>query len=593
MRKTVWFGILTCVGVSLVQAQDRVIRRSDVVFMYDNAAMYEPYGCTVLGWAGHAQAEHIRTARSKGIRHFSSSIGFLTEFKRVIDFDDNFLDAACRNFEGEPFIVPWLWDHHHQHNGHGAYWWCTQSPLYRKYLESRLVEVMRTGVDGLHIDDYRGTSGAVTWKSACFCRHCLAGFRGYLASRVSKEKRTALGLTSLKDFNYRQFLLDRGVTPELYRTKRWEQPLAEEFLDYHVRANLEYVQAFRRKAEEIKGGPISLSVNSGLNSAHALMIAPELDYFCCEVGHEASGMKAASHPITIYKLGDALDRPIASTASGQDWAFTAEHNLPGLIRSWTALSYAFGHTLMAPHRQWCYTKEKGTHWKTWPPEDFADLYQFIRKHSRYFDGYNAVARVAVVYDNAARRRYRADIEPICTTLAERNIPFTIVLAGDDWLPRRLSEEQLQPFSAVIVHKDHNMDPDQQAVLEAVKRDARLITWPDEAALATQVPAFVQVEDSAPVMVVPRVHPDPEAPLVLHVLNRSYDADTDRWPPLHKLRIRLHPELMSGRTLTAAHWVSPDGPTTECTLGDHHLVTVPTCGMWGLLVLESTPRGEAP
>ncbi|HUT09823.1 MAG TPA: hypothetical protein VMY42_04960, partial [Thermoguttaceae bacterium] len=153
---------MTAATASADQPQ-RAIRRSDVVFMYDNPEQYEAYGCTVLGWAGSENAERIKLAHSRGVRLFSTSVGFLTEFRRMIDFDDDFLDAACRNFAGEPFIVPWLSDLKHQHKGQPAWWWCTNSPLYRKFLESRLEEVARAGPDGLHIDDYRGTSGSVTW----------------------------------------------------------------------------------------------------------------------------------------------------------------------------------------------------------------------------------------------------------------------------------------------------------------------------------------------------------------------------------------------------------------------------------------------
>lgn len=156
-------------------AGERVIRRSDVVFMYDDPKLYETYGCTVLGWAGSANRDRIARAHAAGVRHFSCSVGFLTEFKRVIDFDENFLDAACRNFAGEPFIVPWLWDH--DHNGRPAYWWCTNSPLYRRYLEMRLGETMKVEPDGLHVDDYRGTSGSITWLSGGFCEHCMAVVR--------------------------------------------------------------------------------------------------------------------------------------------------------------------------------------------------------------------------------------------------------------------------------------------------------------------------------------------------------------------------------------------------------------------------------
>ncbi len=196
----------------------RTLRHSDVVFMYDDPKQYEPYGCTVLGWAGWAGAKHIEEAHAKGVRLFATSVGFLTESSRVIDFSPDFLDAACRNFEGQPFVVPWLWDQ--KHKGQPAWWWCTNSPLYRKYLKMRLAEVMKAQPDGLHIDDYRGTSGAVTWLSACFCRHCMAGFREYLGKAVPKEKLAALGIKDLDGFDYRQFLLDRGVKPEDYQKRR-------------------------------------------------------------------------------------------------------------------------------------------------------------------------------------------------------------------------------------------------------------------------------------------------------------------------------------------------------------------------------------
>ena len=373
--------LLSALGLlaSVVPAAEtpRAIRRSDVVFMYDAPAAYEPYGCTVLGWAGPAQAERIEAAHRQGVRLFATSVGFRTEFAGMIDFSPEFMDAACRNFAGEPFIVPWLWDH--EHKGQKAWWFCTNSPLYRQFLESRLVERMKAGPDGLHIDDYTGTASTVTWLSGCFCRHCMAGFRDYLAEHVPKEKLAALGITDLAAFDYRQFLLAKGVKPEDYQRRRASLPLADEFLDFQVKADTAYVAEYRRRAEQLRGKPLALAVNSGLGDPLALAIAPELSYFCCEVSQQAAGLAVPTHPVSIYKLADGLDRPVTSTASGQDWAYVAEHKRPCLVRTWIALSYAFGHNFMAPHRQWCYTKEKGTHWYDGPTEEYAWLYRFVRE----------------------------------------------------------------------------------------------------------------------------------------------------------------------------------------------------------------------
>ena len=477
------------------------LRHSNVVFMYDDPTQYGPYGCTVLGWAGEAGAKRIEEAHANGVRLFATSVGFLTESNRMIDFSPDFLDAACRNFAGRPFVVPWLWDQ--KYKGQSAWWWCTNSPLYREYLKMRLGELVKARPDALHIDDYRGTSAAVTWLSACFCRHCMAGFREYLAKAVPKEKLAALGIGDISAFDYRQFLLDRGVKPDDYEKRRGSLPLAAEFLDFQVKANTAFVADYRRRAEELAGHPLSLCVNSGLDDAQSLAIAQHLSYFCCEVDHAASSRVLPMHPVYVYKLADGLDRPVAATASGQDWAYVAEHNLPGLVRTWIALSYTQGQNFMAPHRQWCYTTEKGTHWYNGPAEQYAWLYQFVRRSAPLLDGYEAVAPVAVVYDNAARRRGLGDIQPICAALAERNMPFTVVVAGDDWLDYRLDAHRLDGFKAVIVAKDIAMDGGQRKLIEKIRTEDRLVVWPGQPRLDALVPACVQVEGTDKVLVVVR------------------------------------------------------------------------------------------
>ena len=235
-------------------------------------AQYQSYGCTVLGWAGGAGAKHIEDAHANGVRLFATSVGFLTESSRMIDFNPNFLDAACRNFAGQPFVVPWLWDH--KHKGQSAWWWCTNSPLYREYLKMRLAEVAKARPDGLHIDDYRGTSGAVTWLSACFCRHCMAGFREYLGKTVPRRSWPHWGSRTLTASITGSSFSTRGVKPEDYQKRRANLPLAAEFLDFQVKADTAFVADYRRRAEELVGHPVSLCVNSGLDDAQSLAIAP-------------------------------------------------------------------------------------------------------------------------------------------------------------------------------------------------------------------------------------------------------------------------------------------------------------------------------
>jgi hypothetical protein len=581
-------SLTACGGVAIPSAAaEPTLRRSDVVFMYDDPKQYEAYGCTVLGWAGSADPRRVEAAHAKGVRLFCSSVGFLTEFTQVINFSpDDFLDAACRNFEGKPFVVPWLWDH--KYKGQPAWWWCTNSPLYRKYLESRAAGMMKAPLDGLHIDDYRGTSGAVTWLSAGFCRHCMAGFREYLGKNVPKEKLAALGITDLAKFDYRQFLLDRGVTPERYRKERSRLPLAAEFLDFQVKADNAFVAEYRKRAEQMRGKPLALCVNSNITDPHALMIAPQLTFFCCEVGHDAAARKVPLAPVYAYKLADGVGRPVASTASGQDWAYVAEHKLPGLVRTWIAMSYAFGHHFMAPHRQWCYTEKKGTHWYSGPAEEYAWMYQFVRPNARLFDRYEAVAPVAVVYDNAARRRGQADVRPICTALAERNCPFRVVAAGDDWLDYRLDADKLAGFKAVILAGPFAGDDAQRKLIDRVRAAGRLVTWPDQKRLEQLAPAPVLVERPGDVLVVPRAIPgDASAPVAVHLVSRSYDGASDAIVPQENVTLRLRHDLFGGRKFTKAVLHAPKTQSRVLDItsdGQCTIVKVPQLALWTIIEL---------
>lgn len=564
----------------------RALRPSDVVFMYDDPTMYQPYGCTVVGWAGSSDPQRVAAAHQQGIRLFSSSVGFLTEFSRVIDFSPDFLDAACRNFEGKPFVVPWLWDH--KHKGQPAWWWCTNSPLYRRYLSQRLEKLMQAPLDGLHIDDYRGSSGAVTWLSGGFCRHCMAGFRKYLAEHVPREKLAALGITDLERLDYRQYLIDRGVTPEEYRKRRASLPLAAEFLDFHVTANTAFVAEYRQQAQRLRGAPLALCVNSGLGNPQALAIAPQLDYFCCEVPHQASSRRVPLHPVFIYKLADGVRRPVASTASGWDWAYIAEHKLPGLVRTWIALAYAYGHNFMAPHRQWCYTDKKGTHWYQGPVEEYAWVYQFVRQKAGLLDGYEAVAPVAVVWDNAARRRGKGNIEPICMALAEQNMPFTVVVAGDAWLEMALDAGELRRFRAVVVPRDLAEDPAMPAALRAVESTGRLVAWPEEKSFGRLVPPLVRVKPNGRVNVVPRAKPnDAKAPAVIHLLNRHYDAEKDAMQPQEHVVVQLADELFGGRRFTQARLHAPRAEPLNLPVarqGQATVLDVPRLELWAIVEL---------
>ena len=340
------------------------LQRSDVVFMYQaDRPVYADYGATVIAWGGKPTPESLEAAR--GVSFFGS-VGMVTEFARYHDrFPETYAAGLCRDVDGQPYRVPWLTDHDHE--GIPFWWCCTRQPTFRTYIEERVVATVRAGAFGVHVDDHLGSAGSL-FLGGCLCNRCIEGFRSHLAA-LDPTVRERLGVVRPETFDYGAVLrawLDEAA-PGAERPVQ-EHPLWDQWTVYQARGATAFVSHLRALAAREAGRPVPMSANAGLLWPHHLVDYTALDFFSAEIGHEASERRFSERPLFGYRMADAVGRPLASTASGQDWAFVKEHDLPGLVRGWIAGSYAAGHNLMAPHRQWCYTEEKGTHWYDGPTE---------------------------------------------------------------------------------------------------------------------------------------------------------------------------------------------------------------------------------
>jgi hypothetical protein len=558
--------------------------------------VYEALGATVVSWGGRPNPERegalnwylnrVRAARAMGIRYLPGA-AFRTAFAGMIDYDENFMDSVCRALDGEPILVPWLWDH--EHKGHPAYWFCTNAPGYRAYLRYQMARAFEAGADGLHIDDYGGTFGTQS-QGGCFCRYCMAAFREYVKANVPAERLAELGIEDLDAFDYGEFLRGRGVTTEDFRRQAAsgteKLPLSHTFLAFQLEASVDWVAQYRRYCEGLAGHPLALCVNSSVSSPQSLRVAPVVTFFSGEVRHDAEQGGLSATPLWTYKLCDAVARPMVATAAGQDWAFVNERGKPGLVRAWIAQAYAFGHQFMPPVHQWCYTKEKGTHYYDPPTEEFAGICRFVREHAALLDGYEAVASVGLLYSNAAVRRYQWQVREACKALALANVPFRLVLAGDDWMTDRLEADDLAGLKALIYTEPTFLDERQQAVLDAAA-DVRVL-WPDSARLAQLAPPMVEVAGADNVTVVPRAKPgDGRAPFVCHLVNRNYVLETDSAAPQREFVVRLSDDLF-GAPIAGATLYAPGREPVVLAVdrADGAIrLTIPELDLWAVVALE--------
>lgn len=554
-----------------------VLRHSDVVFMYQaDARTYAEYGATVLAWGGKPTPQSLGQAR--GVKVFGS-VGMVTEFAGYCKrYPETYVRGLCRDVHGQPVKVPWLTDH--QHQGIPYWWCCTQQPLFRQYIRQRVADTVKAGAHGVHIDDHLGTAGGL-WLGLCFCDRCVEGFRAHLRTLPADDLRR-LGVAQPERYDFRAAVRAWMAADEGGKRNPTGHPLWAQWTIYQCRAAAAFMRELHDLANATAGRPVPMGANAGLLWPRHLSDYQTLDLFSAETDHQASARRCTDEPLFAYRLADAVNRPYAATASGHDWAFIKEHNLPGLVRTWIALGYAAGHGLMAPHRQWCYTPEKGTHWYQGPAAKFAPLYRFVRRHAALFDGYENAADLAVVLPHRDFLKTPHAWFHLGRQLAAANLSYRLLLAGDEIVEHPLRAADFDAAPALLIPDTAELLPADRRLVEQRTPSKRVFTRAADA-VASIRPA-VRVTAPAPVRVLARVKP---GSAVVHFLNHHYDPAHDRVRPIQGVRVRVDVGAWGLPANTVGRWVTPEGADRAVALADGQ-AEMPELGLWGLLALGSPP-----
>jgi len=559
------------------------MRKSDVVFMYvpKTPDLYDAYGCGVVLWGGGKP--NVQIAHDRGV-HFQSTFWFLTAWGDKLAQDPELLKAVCVDVEGKPIEVPWLTDHK---RALPNYWGCTNAPYYREYLRKTALEVTEGDFDGCHIDDHCGTAACASYAGGCFCQHCRAGFRDYLKTNYTPEQLARLGVTDVDTLDYLTYAQTLAPTREEYKQKCQSIALYMPFMTYQARAEAALVGEIRDLVTRTRGRAMSFSANTCLPSPLHMADYPHLDTLCGEISLNAGAGKPSGVAHVAYKVAEGLDRPLASTASGWDWAWIAESNKPGLVKTWVAESYAFGARLMAPHHQWCYTQEKGSHWWDGKTEDFAPLYKWVSTHRDLFDGFETLADVTVIFNSQAAYRGQDKHDEIGAWLASHNVQYRIAVAGGEWVPARLDAQELDAAQRVIVSSCDLLDEAQLQALAKVERAGKLIPWDGPAAVEGRLPQSVKVEGADNVWAITRANAQ-SGRVAVHLLNRNYDLTQDKTVPTGPLQVSLNKSFVPAALCTQALLYSvPGGAPVEIEMkqeGDFLRLQVPSVDLWSLIVL---------
>jgi len=282
------------------------------------------------------------------------------------------LQGRILDLDGNRVTAPWM------RGWKGSYWGCANSPQYRESYVAYAKRAVDAGTDGLQMDDPPMNVAAVRW-GGCFCPHCLEGFRQYLKGQAAVADLAKWDIDSLDQFDYREYLKARKA-PVGDAFARYDggslKRLFAAFQEQSVRA---FYREARSRIDAHAGRHVVFSSNNYAGRW-------QFPYDLFEFGM-AELPERDTNPKTIYeRFAEARRRGKAQLFTMVPKAIDGSE--VALTRRVIAMSYACGGHLIVP---WdVYTGSNSPRYYG-QPEQYADLYKFVRDHSQFFDGYEDAA----------------------------------------------------------------------------------------------------------------------------------------------------------------------------------------------------------
>ncbi|MCJ8318316.1 MAG: hypothetical protein MJK12_01695 [Colwellia sp.] len=531
-------------------------------------------------------------------------------------YPQTFEQAMVKRLDGSNLEIKWF---------PGHYFFSTHHPLFREYIEWQIQDVAfydnenaLNRVDAILFDSQH-SNPAQYYLGGDFSKHCMANFNSWLAENYNNEELTTLGITNISTFHYGEFLKAAGYNAMQYEAETTNIanniPLNNEYRHFLQNWNNSYLAELVQFTDEVakaKGYPykegigyIEVGTSSPIFDPYwngiRMPFNDEFDFYVQEFNHRATEQQVNGDVMLMYKLAEAINKPLALTALPYpDWNYMIDNpEAVDLVRSWIAQAYANGAIFMAPEHMWAYQGELQRYYDP-AIGDYDYIYAWINQKSFMFNGFETVANVGLVYSHQAYRENqydKLDVFAAATGLMEQNIPYKLLVAGDNWWPKYLTDSDqsnaMDNFT-VIVKTDFNGTSLSHA--QTTKLDTynnKVVNWSDTSSTAGLFPIEISV-DVAQVALSPRENVDlnatmDNAPRIMHLVNRDYNATTARLKPKRNLTITINNSIFSevdagfvGATYSQA---GQDPIHLDISYANGITrVKIPTLTSWGLIEL---------
>ncbi len=536
-------------------------KQSDVIFSTrwkrrDSIDTLKAFHATRCEWVYSTDASFIREVQSSGAI-FGGTINSTLALSKA--------RGTALDLDGHPITAPWMkaWD---------TPWITTTDPESQDALLTRVRHILDAGSDSLHIDGARFQAATVPWGGD-FHEATLRGFGSYLQQHAPGALVRKLGLRTGIEFDYRRYLKNSlGIKTNSEYIQRLTRLDTTPFWSAYLRETVRpFYKKLRRLLDNYRARRVPMSIN-----IHDLRPIPThlflIDFVDYIIGEAPSADIAT----------DAL-RVATARALGRPYVVSMFPSSVAQTRLRIARYYALGASPLVPWDVFMGSKKSRYFGR---PEDYADLYAFVRKYPQLFDHYDTGPIVGVVIPT---NRYNHDETiRVITRLVRHHIPFALLLSGGQLGEHTLDVDRLNRFRAIALTG---------ALTELSANSQRSLADSQTPVFGPQNLTSQQLSALAPVM----IHKEQD-------LFASIRIRTDRIRPsmsIHLTRlntrgvvfgtykpqqasIKLNRIARLGAQVRAAFWYTPDAPPTEVSWSDDSgklLFRVPSISEWGILHLE--------
>jgi hypothetical protein len=513
---------------------------------------------------------------------YTNDAAYVSDFKAVTPWFGVTLNAnpklatdagAVRDFDGQPLAAPWM-------KGWGVLWASSVHPDAQTAWTQQLQQAMQLGASSVQFDDPQLQMYAANNQGGDFNPVMQQGFAAWLRSEAAPADVKAAGLQDLGsgDSAYRDWLSSQhGVRDAAdYRQRLRQLPSTPLWLAYTRHTVLQWHRQMRTQAAKLAGRPVPWSMNLGglyepLASNAFFFLAPLADYSMAET-------QIKDWPLQVMQ---------AATARALGMGFVPSIKPLSLAENRTGIAslYALGGQVVVPWDVYDGNDAQGKGKRFFgSPDDYADLYAFVRAHPALFDKLEATPLVGVVVP--VDKGLAGPLRSLAQRLVAQQVPFAFVPVGGD-ANYRPDPARLRHLTLLVTtNADADYPP---GALQALTASGvpRLSSTALTAEKIAELQPFLAAPGAENLRLLPRADPAKPERLVVHVVDATR-GEKNAADPACRRRIGLRSSLLDGATVSSARWVQPTGSTPvspDTASRSHVFFGLPGCALWGVLDIQ--------